>query len=146
MAEVSKNSSIIAIFSEFPTRYPRHFGLHFLLLVSGGRSGGNVGVGDRADGGFYARPMVGKPQSRHTGRDRRPSEFQLVSPFSALWVAICGVEHVEGCARGCDSLCDPARQVRRRARAYWGCNGTLFKARWEILGGSDHRRVVNTPR
>ena len=28
-----KNSSIVAIFSEFLTRYPRHFGLLFLLLV-----------------------------------------------------------------------------------------------------------------
>ena len=30
---MSKNSSIVAIFSEFLTRYPRHFGMLFLLLV-----------------------------------------------------------------------------------------------------------------
>ena len=28
-----KNSSIVAIFSEFLTRYQRHFGMLFLLLV-----------------------------------------------------------------------------------------------------------------
>ena len=30
---MSKNSSIVAIFSEFLTRYQRHFGMLFLLLV-----------------------------------------------------------------------------------------------------------------
>ena len=33
---MSKHSSIVAIFGEFLTRYPRHFGLLFLLLVGEG--------------------------------------------------------------------------------------------------------------
>ena len=50
---MSKNSSIVAIFSEFLTRYQRHFGMLFLLLVVEG-AGCFFSHGAGAVGRLYA--------------------------------------------------------------------------------------------
>ncbi|MFA4980227.1 MAG: hypothetical protein WC589_22145, partial [Sphingobacterium sp.] len=58
---MKKSSSIVAIFSEFLTRYPRHFSLLFLLLVVEGvvAAMSVLAIVPMAD--FLLDPSLGKP-------------------------------------------------------------------------------------
>ena len=141
---VKKSSSIVAIFSEFLTRYPRHFGLLFLLLVVEGVAAAMsvLAIVPMAD--FLLDPSLGKPSritqvvlTLFSGTGIAPS-FWLFGFFfvglnllkGALTVAIRYAILLIKYAvlRGLfgDALC------------------TFFKARWEFFSGSDHGRLLNT--
>src|SRR3989344_6623699 len=61
MAAVSRSSSVVAIFSEFLTRYPRHFGLLFLLLVVQGAAAAISVLALVPMADFLLDPSLGKP-------------------------------------------------------------------------------------
>ena len=66
---MSKNSSIVEIFREFLTRYQRHFGMLFLLLVVEGAVAAFSVMALVPIAHFTLGPCVGITQSHYPGCD-----------------------------------------------------------------------------
>ena len=144
MVTVSKKSKIVRIFKEFITRFPRHFGLLFLLLIIEGATAGLsiIALVPLAD--FMLDSSLTKAstitQILITGLIKlgfEPSFLVLGSVFilinlikSILEVAIRY------------SILQIKYAVNRMLIG--DALNTFFRARWEFFNGSDQGRLMNT--
>lgn len=141
---VKKSSSIVAIFSEFLTRYPMHFGLLFLFLVVEGTAAAMsvMAIVPMAD--FLLDSSLGQP-SRITQVLVRV--FLGIGLLPSFWLFGCffvGLNLLQG------TLSVAIRYAILRIK-YAVVHGlfsdalhTFFKARWEFFSGSEQGRLLNT--
>ena len=141
---MNSRSSIIAIFGEFLTRYPRHFSLLFLFLVLEGAAAAMsvLAIVPLAD--FMLDPMLGKP-SRIT--QLVTSNLDALGWPITFWVfglLFFAANFLKG-------LLDVAIRyaiLRIKYLVLRGLYGdalhTFFKARWEFFSGSDQGKLLNT--
>jgi ATP-binding cassette subfamily B protein len=144
MAGMSNRSSIVAIFSEFLTRYPKQFGLLFLLLVIEGAAAALsvLAIVPMAD--FMLDPSLAKP-SRITqvvinflgAVDSNPT-FWI---FGLLFVA-------SNLLKGTLEVAIRYAILRIKYAVIRGLFGdalyTFFKARWGFFSGAEQGRLLNT--
>jgi len=141
---VRKNSSIVAIFSEFITGYPRHFGILFLLLVVEGVAAALsiVALVPLAD--FMLDPALAKP-SRITQVVIGGLDTIELQPtfwiFAALFVAL-------NFFRGSLEVVIRYAVLRIKYAVIRGLFGdalqTFFKSRWEFFSGKKQGQLLNT--
>jgi len=143
-ARVSKRPSIGAIFGEFLTRYPRHFGLLFMLLVGEGWAAAMsiLAVVPMAD--FLLDPSLAKPN--------RITQFviSVFAPmgwssnfwlFGCLFVALNLLQGVLEAAIRYAILRIKYDVVRG---LFGDALHAFFKARWAFFSGSAHAQLLNT--
>ena len=141
---ISKRSSISDIFSEFITRFPKHFGLLFLLLVVEGAVAALsvLAIAPLAD--FLLDPSLGKPGRitqvviKGLGTIGWHPTFWI---FGALFI-------VSNLLKG---LLDVAIRYSILSIKYAVVRGlfgdalhTFFKARWAFFSNSDQGQLLNT--
>jgi ABC-type bacteriocin/lantibiotic exporter with double-glycine peptidase domain len=139
-----KNSSFVAIFSEFLTGYPLHFGMLFLLLVVEGAVAALSVVSVVPLTDFMLDPALAKP-SRITqvvidglGTIGSHPTFWI---FGSLFV-------VSNFLKGSLDVAIRYAILRIKYAVIRGLFGdalqTFFKSRWEFFSGSDQGRLLNT--
>jgi ABC-type multidrug transport system fused ATPase/permease subunit len=144
MVAVRKNSSIVAIFSEFITRYPWHFGTLLLLLVVEGAIAALsiVALVPLAD--FMLDPSLVKP-SRITQVVIGGLDIIELHPtfwiFAALFVGL-------NFLRGLLEVLIRYAVLRIKYAVLRGFFGdalqTFFKSRWEFFSGKKQGKLLNT--
>lgn len=141
---MKNRSSIVAIFSEFLTRYPRHFSLLFLLLVVEGAAAALsvLAIVPMAD--FLLDPSLEKP-SRITQVVIKSLGALGWSPtfwiFGALFVALNLLKGTLEVAIRYAILLIKYAVVRG---LFGDALHTFFKARWGFFSGSDQGQLLNT--
>lgn len=141
---MSKNSSIVAIFREFLTRYPRQFGLLFLLLVVEGAAAALsvMAVVPLAD--FMLDPALANP-SRIT--QLVISGLVVVGSQPTFWI-LGALFVVANFFKGSLEVAIRYAILRIKYAVVRGLFGdalhTFFKSRWEFFSGSDQGRLLNT--
>ena len=141
---MKSNSSIVAIFSEFLTRYPRHFGLLFLFLVVEGAAAALsvLAIVPMAD--FLLDPTL-EASSRITQVVVGGLAVFEWSPsfwlFGFLFVALNLLKGALGVAIRYAILHIKYDVMRG---LFGDALRDFFKARWEFFSGSDHGRLLNT--
>lgn len=141
---VKKSSSIVAIFSEFLTRYPRHFSLLFLLLVVEGAAAAMsvLAIVPMAD--FLLDPSLGKPSRITQVVLGGFAAFGWSPSFWLLGLLFVALNLLKG------SLEVTIRYaiLRIKYAVVRGLFGdalhAFFKARWEFFSGSEQGRLLNT--
>ena len=141
---MSKNSSIIAIFSEFLTRYPRHFGLLFFLLVIEGAAAALsiMALVPLAD--FMLDPALAKP-----GRITRIviDGLGAVGMHPTFWI-LGALFVLTNFLKGSLEVAIRYAILRIKYAVTRGLFGdalqTFFKSRWEFFSGSEQGRLLNT--
>ena len=141
---VKTSSSIAAIFSELLTRYPRHFGLLFLLLVVEGAATtmSVLALVPMAD--FLLDPALNSPSRITQLVIGVFSEANLVPGFWLFSFLFVGLNFLKGAL---DVVIHYAILSIKYAvgRGLIGdALRTFFKARWEFFSGTDHGRLLNT--
>ncbi len=139
-----KNSAVVAIFREFLTRYPRQFGLLFMLLVVEGAAAALtiLAVVPLAD--FLLDPTLNEP-SRITRFVINVSLQASVQPnfwlFGFLFVALTALK----------CLLEVAIRYAILSIKYFVLGrliddalSTFFKARWGFFSATDNGRLINT--
>lgn len=141
---VKKSSSIVAIFSEFLTCYPRHFGLLFLLLVVEGAAAALSILAIMPMVDFMLDPSLGKP-----GRITQVVINNLVAIglhptfwiFGTLFV-------VSNLLKGVLEVAIRYSILRIKYAIVRGLFGdalhTFFKARWGFFSGTEQGCLLNT--
>lgn len=138
------DSSIVMIFRELLTRYPRHFSLLFLLLIIEGVAAALsvLAIVPMAD--FLLDPSLGK-QSRITGVVI--DGLGVVGWPPGFWVfgfLFVGLNLFKGTLE----VAIRYAILRIKYAVVRGLFGdalhTFFKARWEFFSGSSHGRLLNT--
>ena len=141
---MKNKSSIVTIFREFLSRYPKHFGLLFLLLVVEGTAAAMsvLAIVPMAD--FLLDPSLEKP-SRITQVVISSFETFGLSPtfwiLGSLFVALNLLKSTLEVAIRYAILHIKYAVVRG---LFGDALHTFFKARWEFFSGSDHGRLLNT--
>ncbi len=141
---MKSKSSIVAIFREFLTRYPRHFGFLFLLLLLEGAVAAMSVLSLVPIADFLLDPTFEKP-SRITHAFINilsyfdwPLSFWI---FGALFVTL-------NLLKGLLSVGIRYAILRIKygvVRGFFGdALSAFFRARWEFFSGSDHGRLLNT--
>ena len=141
---MSKSSSITAIFKEFLTLYPRHFGLLFLLLVVEGAVAALSVMSLVPLADFMLDPELAKPSritqiviGGLTGLALHPTFVTLGSLFVSF-----------NFLRGALEVAIRYAILRIKYAVSRGLVGdalhTFFRARWEFFSGSDQGRLLNT--
>ena len=141
---VKEISSVAAIFSEFFVRYPRHFGLLFLLLVVEGAVAmmSVLAIVPMAD--FMLDPSLVKPSRITQVVLKVFSEIGIPPSFWLFGFLFVGLNLLKG------TLVVGIRYAILviKYAVLRGLVGdalrTFFKARWEFFSGSDHGRLLNT--
>lgn len=141
---VKKTSSIVAIFTEFLTRYPKYFGLLFLLLVVEGAAAAILVLAVVPMADFLLDPSLRKP-SRITqivigglaALGWSASFWMLGLFFVVLNILKSNLEVMIRYA-----ILRIKYAVLRGL--YDDALHTFFKARWEFFSSSDHGRLLNT--
>lgn len=141
---MKNRSSIVAIFSEFLTRYPRHFGLLFLLLVVQGAAAAISVLALVPMADYLLDPSLGKPS--------RITQFVLGGIVFFGWVPsfwLLGLLFVAlNLLKGTLEVAVWYAILRVKYAVIRGLFGdalhAFFKARWEFFGGSDQGRLLNT--
>lgn len=141
---VRKSSSIVAIFSEFLIRYPRHFVLLFLLLVIEGAVAAMTVLAVMPMADFLLDPSLSKP-SRITQlvldgltAFEWPPSFWLLGLFFVALNLFKGMLEVTMRYAILRIKYDVLRGL------YEDALRTFFKARWEFFSGSEQGRLLNT--
>jgi ABC-type multidrug transport system fused ATPase/permease subunit len=141
---MKKRSSIIAIFGEFLTRYPKAFGLLFLLLVMEGVVAALSILAIVPIGDFLLDPSLEMP-SRITRAVVQG--FATVGLSVSFW-AFGGLFVVFILLGGALEVAIRYAILRIKYSVVRGLIGdamrTFFKARWEFFSSSDHGRLLNT--
>jgi ATP-binding cassette subfamily B protein len=138
------SSSIVAIFSEFMTRYPCHFALLFMLLVVEGVVAGLsvLAIVPMAD--FLLDPSLAKP-GRITQVVLTGLAALGVSP--AFWV-FGGLFVLTTLLKGTLQVAIRYAVLRIKYAVGRGLIGgalqTFFKARWGFFSGAEQGRLLNT--
>lgn len=138
------NSTIIAIFREFISRYPRHFSLLFLLLVVEGAAAAMAVLALVPMADFLIDPTLKAP-SRITqfviavlpGAGIRPGFWLFGSLFIGLTALKCLIEVVIRYAILSIKYSVLGGLISDALR-------TFFKARWGFFSGTDQGRLMNT--
>ena len=141
---MSKSSSVIAIFSEFLTQYPRHFGLLFLLLVVEGAAAALsvLAVVPMAD--FMLDPLLGKP-----GRITQVviNGLAAIGLHPTFWI-LGSLFVASNLLKGVLEVGIRYAILRIKYDVVRGLIGdalhTFFKARWGFFSGADQGRLLNT--
>lgn len=141
---MKNKSSIIAIFSEFMTRYPRHFSLLFLLLLIEGAAATMSVLAIVPMTDFLLDPLLKKP-SRITQVVISVLEAFGWSPtfwiLGSLFVSL-------NLLKGTLEVTIRYTVLHIKYAVVRGLFGdalrTFFRARWEFFSGSDHGRLLNT--
>lgn len=141
---MEKSSSIISIFSEFLTRYLKHFGLLFLLLVVEGAVAAMsvLAIVPMAD--FLLDPALAKPSRVTQVIIRVFSGIGLSQSFWLFGFFFVGLNLLKG------TLMVGIRYaiLKIKYTVLGGLIGdalrSFFKARWEFFSGSDQGRLLNT--
>ena len=141
---VKKTSSIVAIFSEFLTRYPKHFSLLFLLLVIEGAVAAMsvLAIVPMAD--FLLDPSLGKP-SRITRVVL--GGFAALGWLPSFWLFgffFVGFNLLKGVLTVAIRYAILLIKYTVLRGLFGDALYTFFKARWEFFSGSDHGRLLNT--
>lgn len=141
---MSKNSSIVAIFSEFLTRYPRQFGLLFLLLVVEGAAAALSVMALVPMADFMLDPSLAKP-SRIT--QIVINGLATIGSLPTFWI-LGTLFVVANFLKGSLEVAIRYAILRIKYAVVRGLFGdalhTFFKARWEFFSGSDQGRLLNT--
>lgn len=145
MSEPAKKiSNVIAIFSEFLTRYRRQFGLLFLLLVLDGvlAAMSVLAVVPMAD--FLLDPSLGKPSRVTRVVLAFCFEMNLTPNFWLFGLFFVGLNLFK-------SMMEVTIRYAILFIKYAVVRGlfgdalrTFFKARWEFFSGSDQGQLLNT--
>jgi len=141
---IQKSSSIVAIFREFLTRYPKHFGLLFLLLVIEGivAAMSVLAIVPMAD--FLLDPSLGKP-SRITQLVLRGFSGIGISPsFWLFGLFFVGLNLLKGVLTVTIRYAILLIKYAVLRGLFGDALYTFFKARWEFFSGSDQGRLLNT--
>lgn len=141
---MKKSSSIVAIFSEFLTRYPRHFGLLFLLLVVEGAAAALsvLAVVPLAD--FVIDSSLAKPSRITQVVVNGLAAIGLPTTFWILGLLFVASNVLKGfleVAIGYAILRIKYTVVRG---LFGDALQAFFKARWGFFSGSDQGRLLNT--
>jgi ABC-type multidrug transport system fused ATPase/permease subunit len=140
---VKNSSSIVAIFNEFLTRYPRYFGLLFLLLVIEGAVAAMsvLAIVPMAD--FLLDPSLGKPSRITQIVLRFFSGLSLSPSFWLFGFFFVGLNLLK-------STLEVAIRYAILLIKYTVLRGligdalyTFFKSRYEFFSGSDQGRLTN---
>jgi ABC-type bacteriocin/lantibiotic exporter with double-glycine peptidase domain len=141
---VSKNSSIVAIFREFLTRYPRHFGLLFLLLVVEGSVAALSVMALVPLADFMLDPALATPS--------RITQFVIeglgtIGAHPTFWI-LGSLFVVLNLFKSSLEVAIRYAILRIKYAVIRGLFGdalqTFFKSRWEFFSGSDQGRLLNT--
>ena len=141
---VKKSSSIVAIFSEFMTRYPRHFGLLFLLLlVEGAVAAMSVlAIVPMAD--FLLDPSLKKPGRITQIVLRVFSEIGMSPSFWLFGFFFVALNLLKGTLVVAVRYAILLIKYTVLRGLFGDALHAFFKARWEFFSGSDHGRLLNT--
>ena len=140
---MKKSSSIVAIFSEFLTRYPRHFGLLFLLLVVEGAAAAMsvLAIVPMAD--FLLDPSLGKPSRITQVVLGFFSGLSLSPSFWLFGFFLVGLNLLKGALE----VAIRHAILLIKYTVLRGLVGetlyTFFKSRYEFFSGSDQGRLMN---
>ncbi|MFH1634424.1 MAG: ABC transporter transmembrane domain-containing protein, partial [Chloroflexota bacterium] len=141
---VKKTSSIVAIFSEFLTRYPRHFGLLFLLLVVEGATAAMsiLAVVPMAD--FLIDPTLVKPSRITQVVLSGFAAFGWSPSFWLLGLLFVALNLLKGTLAVAIRYAILLIKYAVLRGLFGDALHAFFKARWEFFSGSDHGRLLNT--
>jgi ABC-type multidrug transport system fused ATPase/permease subunit len=144
LAAVKNNSSIVAIFGEFLTFYPKHFGLLFLLLVIEGAAAALSILAIVPIADFLLDPSLEKPSRITQVVIRAFATFGWSLTFwtlGALFVAF-------NLLKGTLEVAIRYAILRIKYAVVRGLFGealrTFFRARWEFFSGSEHGQLLNS--
>ena len=141
---MSKNSSIVAIFREFFTRYPRHFGLLFLLLVGEGAVAALSVLALVPLADFILDSSLAKP-SRIT--QIVVDGLDTIGSHPTFWI-LGSLFVVSNFLKGLLEVAIRYAILHIKYAVIRGLFGdalqTFFKSRWEFFSGSDQGRLLNT--
>jgi ABC-type multidrug transport system fused ATPase/permease subunit len=144
MVAVKKTSSIVVIFNEFMTRYPKHFGLLFLLLVVEGAVAALSVMSLVPLADFMLDPTLAKPSRITQTVIVVLSELSLSPTF---WV-LGSLFVLSNFLRGTLEVAIRYAILRIKYAVSRGLIGdalqTFFRARWEFFSGSDQGQILNT--
>ena len=141
---VKKSSSIGAIFSEFMTRYPWHFGLLFLLLLVEGTASAMSVLATVPMADFLLDPSLGKP-SRITQVILRVLSGISMSPsFWLFGFLFIGLNLLKGMLEIAIRYAILSIKFAVMRGLIGDALYTFFKARWEFFSGSEQGRLLNT--
>ena len=141
---VRKSSSIVTIFSEFLTRYPRHFGLLFLLLVVEGAAAAMSVLAVVPIADFLLDPSLGKPSRITQVVLGGFAAFGWTPSFLLLGLLFVVLNLLKG------TLDVTIRYAILRIKyavergLFGDALHTFFKARWEFFSGLEQGRLLNT--
>ncbi len=141
---MSKDSSIITIFGEFLTRYPRHFGLLFLLLVVEGAAAALSVLTIVPVADFMLDPSLGKP-----GRITQAviNGLGAIGWHPTFWI-LGSLFIASNLLKGVLEVAIRYAILRIKYAVVRGLVGdalhAFFKARWGFFSGSDQGRLLNT--
>ena len=141
---VKKSPSIVAVFSEFLTRYPRHFGLLFLLLVVEGAAAATsvLAVVPMAD--FMLDPSLGKPSRITQVVIGGLAAFGWSPSFWLLGLLFVALNLLKGMLEVTIRYAILRIKYTVARRLIGDAMNTFFKARWEFFSGLDQGRLLNT--
>lgn len=141
---VKKSSSIIAIFSEFLTRYPMHFGLLFLLLVAEGAAAAMsvLAIVPLAD--FLLDPSLGKPSRITQVLLRVLSGISMSPSFWLFGYFFVGLNLLKGTLAVAIRYAILLIKYAVVRGLFGDALHTFFRARWEFFSGSEQGSLLNT--
>jgi ABC-type multidrug transport system fused ATPase/permease subunit len=141
---MKKPSSTVAIFTEFLTRYPRHFGLLFLLLVVEGAVAAMSVLAMVPMADFLLDPSLAKPSRITQIVVRGFSMLNMKPSFWLFGTFFVGLNLFKGTLE----VAIRYAILRIKYAVLRGLFGdaikTFFRARWEFFSGSDQGRLLNT--
>ena len=141
---MSKNSSIVAIFREFFTRYPRHFGSLFLLLVVEGAVAALSVMMLVPLADFMLDPTFAKPSCITRVVIDVLGTIGSQPTFSILAALLV----VSNFLKSSLEVAIRYAILRIKYAVIRGLFGdalqTFFNSRWKIFSGSDKGRLLNT--
>lgn len=141
---VKKSSSIVAIFSEFLTRYPMHFGLLFLLLVAEGAAAAMsvLAIVPLAD--FLLDPSLGKPSRITQVLLRVLSGISMSPSFWLFGYFFVGLNLLKGTLAVAIRYAILLIKYAVVRGLFGDALHTFFRARWEFFSGSEQGSLLNT--
>lgn len=144
MGTLSKNSSIVAIFREFLTQYPRHFGLlFFLLIVEGAAVTFSVlTLVPLAD--FMLDPSLAHPSRITQIVINGLTVAELRPTFWALGLLFVASNFLKGLLDvGINYAILRVKYAVVRG-LFSGALQTFFKSKWEFFSGLEQGRLLST--
>lgn len=144
MVKVSRESSIVAIFSEFLTRYPRHFALLLALLIVEGAAAALSVIALVPLADFMLDPALTKP-SRVT--QIVMDSLDTIGSHPTFWI-FGAMFVITNFLKSCLDVAIRYAILGIKYAVTRGLFGdalqTFFRARWEFFSGSEQGRVLNT--